>query len=492
MNIIDPIIRHAASQPQKAAAMRGASTVTYAQLVARAGRAAAELVQRGVQPGDVVGLRCESTDYIVMTLAVAWAGAVSVPFALMPKEQLERYAQLVGASFLVSSESQKPDGLPPGVRESLVLRQAYGSTAPDIPVADCADDATWRIGFSSGTTGERKAIRFTHASGAARSELLSRVPKIRGERTMVYLGYALTFAVAYWMRELTHGKTVVLNSGKRELLDGIESAQPDLIVASPGNAINLVRVAREAGRTLPASIRTVMLGGSAVSPAHRKLLREQLCDNLWINYGATEMGLVALLGPELMDRKPGCAGGVLPWVDIEAVDANGQPAEPGQPGMLRMRSPMMASGYVLPAGASDADVHAFDGGWFASGDRGFVAEGKFLYLAGRDSDIINLGGNKISPAAVERVLEQHPGVVECAVVGAQHRERGELGLFAFVVSESPLDVPALTAHCRAQLAPWQVPHRFVRAKQLPRNESGKVMRSELLKRMRDPAAPAPS
>jgi acyl-coenzyme A synthetase/AMP-(fatty) acid ligase len=410
----------------------------------------------------------------------------------MPKEQLDRFCPLAGVSFFVCNEAQKLDALPPGVRGFVMVRDALNSKAPEVPVADCADDALWRIGFSSGTTGERKAIRFSHASGAARSKLLSTIPKIRGQRTAIHLGYALTFAVVYWMRELSRGTTVALIATKGDPLEQIEAARPDLLVTSPGNAISLVQIARESGRELPKSITTLMLGGAAVSVAHRKLLREQFCDNLWINYGATEMGLVALLGPELMDKQPACAGRVMPWVEMQAVDAEGALVEPGTPGVLRMRSPMMASGYILPPGARDSEANAFEGDWFLSGDRGFVTKAGILFLAGRESDVVNLGGNKLDPGAVERVIEQHAGVLECAVVPAQQRGGGALQLFAFVVSDAPVDAESLASHCRAQLPKWQVPHRFLRAKDLPRNEAGKVMRAELLKRLRRKPEQAPS
>jgi len=484
MNIISPIVRHAKTQPEKVALLRGENSLTYAQLVRRAGSAAAELVHQGVKPGDAIGLRCEATDFIIMTLAVAWVGATSVSLSTMPKEQLDRLCPLTGVSFLVCNEAQKLDAMPPGVRGFLMVRDAFNSKAPPIPVADREGDAIWRVGFSSGTTGERKAIRFSHASGAARTKLLSSIPKIRGERTAIHLGYALTLAVVYCMRELSRGTAVAFISSKGDPIAQIEAAQPDLLLTSPGNAINLVQAARESGRELPKSITTLMLGGAAVSVAHRKLLREQFCDNLWINYGATEMGLVALLGPELMDRQPTSAGRVMPWVEVQAVDDEGKPVEDGRPGVLRMRSPMMASGYMLPADARESDVHAFDDGWFLSGDRGFVSSGGVLFLSGRESDVVNLGGNKLDPAVVERVVEQHAGVLECAVVPAQRRASGGLKLFAFVVSDAPIDEESLAEHCRAQLPKWQVPHRFVRAKNLPRNEAGKVMRGELLKRLR--------
>lgn len=480
MNILAPILAHAAAQGDKVALVTGNERLTYAELARRTSRIAANLARRGVKPGDVVAIRCDHIDFVCATLAIAWTGATSISFAGLRPNELEGMTRHAGVTFIVA-ESFSPKPWMPGFAR---LQDLLADGPPDIPLADCADDATWRIGYSSGTTGQRKVIRFSHAAGLAKSDLLSRIPKIRGERTLIHLGFALTFAIAYWMRELSRGVTVVLSAAAVDTVTAIEQSGADLIVSSPANAVELVRLLQKTGRRIPDSVKTVMLGGAPVSPAHRKLVREHLSSNLWINYGATEVGLVALLGPELLEIQPGSAGRVMPWVELEVVDDAGKPVPPLTEGVLRFRSPMMASGYILAADAPDGDRQAFGDGWFRSGDRGFVTEGRLLFLAARESDVMNLGGNKVDPVTVERALEDFPGVLECAAVAVPARSKGTMQVALFYVSDSPLDGEAMRLHCAARLEAWQAPRLFVRAAKLPRNESGKVMRPALIDELR--------
>jgi len=484
MNIISPIVAHAETQGDKVAIIIGDKRITYETLVRRAGCIAANLAQRGVKPGDVVAIRCDLADFVCITLGIAWAGATSISFAGLDPDELEDMTRFAGVSFIVTYEKNKLDPLPQWMPAAATLRELQTEGAPDIPVADCADDATWRIGFSSGTTGHRKVIRFGHASSHAKSDLLSRVPKIRGDITLIYLGFALTFAVVYWMRELARGTTVALMDSRQDALDAIAKSQADLIVSSPANAVELVRLIRRTGRRVPPCVKTVMVGGAPISQAHRKLVREYVCPNLWSNYGATEIGLVALVGPELMATQPASAGRVMPWVELEVIGDDGKPLPPLAEGVLRYRSPMLASGYILPPDASDADRHAFDDGWFLSSDRGFVTEGKLLFLAGRESDVINLGGHKVDSAVIESVVEDFPGVLECAAIGVPAISKGAVQVAIFYVSEELLDSDELVKHCAAHLDRWHAPSVYMRVPKLPRNEGGKVMRAGLIAQMR--------
>jgi acyl-coenzyme A synthetase/AMP-(fatty) acid ligase len=482
MNVIDSILRHAAKQPNARALANGTASLSYSQLHERASSIAAALHRHGVREGDTVAVRCGPFDFVASTIAISWVGGIWVPFANFSTPEMEELTKRLSVKFLLAAPALRPDPMTPGLPEWLDLSAMTATASPPIPVVQRDPEAPWRIGFSAGTTGRRKAIRFSHRCGAQRSELLSQVAEIGGERTMVLLGYALTFAVVYWMRELSRGTTVVFSPAAADPLQIIARENVDLVVGSPGNALQLLERVRKSGRPLGASVKAVMLGGAAVSRAHRELLREHLCGNLWINYGATEVGLVALLGPDLMDRQPAAAGRVMPWVEAVAVGESGAVLGADQEGVLRYRSSTLASGYELGAEASDADRHAFQDGWFVSGDRGSITAEGVLFLSSRDSDVINADGNKVDPSRVERRIEKYPGVQESALVGLPSPS-GRLQLVAAVVSMEALDVAALREHCLAELQPWEVPQRFVRMAGLPRNEGGKVMRSQLLERL---------
>ena len=120
-------------------------------------------------------------------------------------------------------------------------------------------------------------------------------------------------------------------------------------------------------------------------------------------------------------------------------------------------------------------------GWFRTGDVARVDAEGFLWIEGRVSDMINRGGMKVFPGEVEEVLRLSPDVTECAVVGVADDRLGEVP-WAFVVlrEDATLDPDALAAGCRAELAPYKVPVRFVAVDALPRNEAGKVLHRQLV------------
>jgi acyl-coenzyme A synthetase/AMP-(fatty) acid ligase len=275
------------------------------------------------------------------------------------------------------------------------------------------------------------------------------------------------------MRELSRGKTALIGFDAAQVADAIERHGVDFVVSSPGNALALLRSAKASGHGAIPPIKALMLGGAAVTPAQQKIIRARLCDNLWINYGATEVGVVALLDPELGSTHPDCAGRLVPWLDAHVTDA----------GLLRLRSPMMASGYVLGPDAPEWDRHAFDGGWFQSRDRARIEDDRRVYLAAREDDVFNVGGNKVDPQSIEKVIAQWSGILECAVIPIA-ADDGSQRLTAFVVSNDALDRPALKAHCRERLDAWKVPKYFVRVGELPRNEGGKIMRRQLAERFK--------
>jgi acyl-CoA synthetase (AMP-forming)/AMP-acid ligase II len=133
----------------------------------------------------------------------------------------------------------------------------------------------------------------------------------------------------------------------------------------------------------------------------------------------------------------------------------------------------MAAGYA--GGASLADRVDAEG-FVRTGDHASVDTEGFVWIQGRTSDLINRGGNKVFPEQVEEVLRLVPGVDDVAVVGRLDERLGEVPIAVLVGTAHDED---LEAACRAELAPYKVPVAFVRAKSLPRNEIGKLMRKQL-------------
>jgi acyl-CoA synthetase (AMP-forming)/AMP-acid ligase II len=184
-------------------------------------------------------------------------------------------------------------------------------------------------------------------------------------------------------------------------------------------------------------------------------------------------------------RHPGSVGRIAPPAVVRIVDADEQPLPPNEVGEVRMQLPGRQREYF---GDPEATAEMWKGGWLITGDLGKLDDEGYLYIVGRSKDVIIRGGHNIHATDVEHVLVQHDDVAEVAVVGAPHAVLGEDVVAFVVVHEGAAeDGEALRAYALERLADYKVPRRFIFVDQLPRNPTGKVLKSELRARLADAA-----
>jgi malonyl-CoA/methylmalonyl-CoA synthetase len=195
-------------------------------------------------------------------------------------------------------------------------------------------------------------------------------------------------------------------------------------------------------------------------------------------YGMTEIGM-ALSNPLRGERRPGFVGTPLPGVEVRLVDEAGTDVAGGVPGELLIRGPGVFREYW---GRPEATAAAFaPGGWFRTGDVAAFEDGAYRILGRLSVDIIKTGGEKVSALEVEAVLREHPGIVDCAVVGLPDEEWGEC--VAVVVTwrdGAALTLPALRDWARPRLSAPKLPRRLLAVPALPRNALGKVVKPQLI------------
>jgi acyl-CoA synthetase (AMP-forming)/AMP-acid ligase II len=220
-----------------------------------------------------------------------------------------------------------------------------------------------------------------------------------------------------------------------------------------------------------APLRFVRSITAPLSPFLARRFRDRFGVDILNSYGQTELGS-EVIGWTAADvrafgsTKLGAAGRPHPGVEARVID-----------GELQVRT-----GAALGRAADGSDDDRLDAdGWFRTGDLARIDEDGFVWIEGRVSEMINRGGLKVYPAEVEEVLRTAPGVRDVAVVGAPDERLGEVPV-AFVVGT--VDADALEARCRAELAPYKVPTRFVAIDALPRNPVGKVVARDLLATLR--------
>jgi long-chain acyl-CoA synthetase len=169
-------------------------------------------------------------------------------------------------------------------------------------------------------------------------------------------------------------------------------------------------------------------------------------------------------------------------VEVRIVDAEGAEVTPGEIGEITVRTPRLMKGYVSQGEATaQTVVH----GWLHTRDMGWMDADGYLYLAGRQDDLIIRGGENISPAEVEAVLQTHPAIEEAAVIGVPDVDWGEQ-VMAIVVprADRPLTVEEVIDWCQQRLAGFKRPTRVRFMRELPRNPLGKVLRKDLRETLR--------
>lgn len=496
MNVIEAFERSALQRKNDPALVVGSYQATHAELLTMVCVLAARLVAAGVQRGDRVGVGLANpAASLSTTFALAHIGAVSISLPVpLPDADLDAIGQRTGMQWLVHGRSQPHEiGCVPAQRQ-LAFGPLGQPPEPGLRVpftVECDPGELWRVSLSSGTTGAHKGIEWTHGASVLIVGLRAGVmPTQSGEKVLLALDPAMNFALHNALRVLVAGGCVVFPAGKaaEDILQACEQHQPTQMVATTGNALAVLRIRRERDRlTTPMPhLRRLSVGGATLSPQMQAALRESVCADVQSNYGATEMGMVGLADSALLEQMPQAVGRLLPWVEAQALDAQGQPLPPGQRGRLRFRSPAMSRGYC---GADAAASGAYRDGWFHSNDVGVITRDGVILLDGREDDVLNLLGVKVDPARIEAVIEEDPAIVESAVVTVAD-DLGAPMLVAVIVAPNGADAQALMKRCADRLGANCQPRGVVTVPGLPRNAGGKIQRDVLRSQLRVGRKPA--
>ncbi|QNG37840.1 long-chain-fatty-acid--CoA ligase [Geodermatophilaceae bacterium NBWT11] len=496
MTISDQVARHARSTPD-AVALRFAGTGrTYAELDERVTRLAAVLTAAGVGHGDRVAvLALNGLEVVETYLATVRLGAIAVPvnFRLVADEVAYVLADSGAVALVVDAATAetaaKARDRAPAVTSVLTVGPEYEAAlaaadpTPVDPVVEEADPAF--LMYTSGTTGKPKGAVLTH-----RNLLMHAVSHMThlgwspDDRTTLY-GAPLFHiaAVAGMLPNLLIGGTfVITRSGAFDpaaTLDEMVAEQVTSCFFVPAAWQAVVAVPDLAGRDL-SRLRRISWGAA---PASTTLLRAMLAAfpqaEMVTAFGQTECSPVTcLLRGEDALRKIGSVGTPILNVEVRVVDEAMVDVPRGEVGEIVYRSPMVMREYW---GKPAETAEAFAGGWFHSGDLVRQDEDGYFFVVDRVKDMIISGGENVYCAEVEDVLAAHPGVAEVALIGVPDTRWGEAPL-AVVAPRDPSAPPTpaeLTAWCRERLAGYKCPREFSVVGALPRNPSGKVLKTQL-------------
>jgi acyl-CoA synthetase (AMP-forming)/AMP-acid ligase II len=232
----------------------------------------------------------------------------------------------------------------------------------------------------------------------------------------------------------------------------------------------------------PKQIVQISVGGSATTPAlmRRTAARFPHLDNtMSTGYGSTETGGLATWAPNwMLQAAIDCVGPALPTVEVRITDETGTTVADGVEGNVEVRCPIVMLGYWRNDTANQETL--LPGLWVRTGDFGRWEDG-LLFLASRKRDLIIRGGENVYPFEIENRLDEHPDVLEAAVIGVDDATLGQEVMAVVVVRQgSALDADTLRTFCAETLASYKVPAQVdIRTNPLPRNATGKIMKHAL-------------
>jgi len=483
VNLAQLLQRSARLAPDARAIALGKSAVaSYGQLADRAARLADGLRRKlGLAEGDRVGLAMKNcVEYHEILFACWHAGLVAVPMnaKLHPKE----FAYILEnsgakACFVTSDlESAVPSGTP--IAELPKLR-----AAPMPMVERKPDDAAWLF-YTSGTTGVPKGATLTHRNLLFQTHAyFADIDKLAPGDSILHPAPLSHGSGCYALPHFAAGAVnVIPESGHfdpDEIFDLLDHWPNASFFAAPTMVVRLL-AAQSARR--PKKLRTLVYGGAPMYVADSLRAIELFGERLYQLFGQGEAPMTItglpqeMHRPTMMERLASC-GFARTGCEVKIFDDADRELPPGEIGEIVTRSDCVMAGYWQNP---EATRKALRGGWLHTGDVGSMDAAGFLTIRDRSKDMIISGGSNIYPREIEEVLLRHPAVAEVSVVGRPHAEWGE-EVIAFVVARSKVATEDLDKLCLDNIARFKRPreYRFVEA--LPKNNYGKVLKTELRK-----------
>lgn len=480
-------------------------SISFDTLRARVNALASGLIDRGVHPGDCVGVLLNSSiDFVVAFGAALRAGALLAPLNVKHKARELGYcldhadisAAIVGPEFTDVFEEVRPTAaslettillgdaaLPSGWLHAADIERSFAGTTPDVRV-EPTDDAM--MFFTSGTTGRPKGVVCTHANCLAAIdawiEALGMTPETRSMMVTPYFHNAFNAFVFAPLR--AGGSSVVLESFQlKTLFKRIEGDRPSLLFATPSIYIAML-TASERRPVVLNSINTAVYGAAPMPPPTIRALPRLLPNAQLFNaYAQSETcPAISYLRPEHALAKAGSVGEPVPGVDIAILGDDGSDLPAGDVGEICVRGANVMKGYhKQPDKTAEKLLGDPARPWLRTGDLGYLDADGFLFLVDRKDDMIISAGETFYPSDVEELVRDMPGVRDVSVVGVPHRVKGKVPA-AFIVAADPTcpDAETIKAHCIEQLADIKVPRSIHFVEELPRNASGKVIKQQLL------------
>jgi long-chain acyl-CoA synthetase len=486
MNLTQAFIDAAQGHSQKTAVFWGNEEITFERLLRQTAGLAQKLIREAqVQPGDRVALWMKNCpEFIPAYFAVQFAGAVVVPINnFLKPDEVAFILRDSGAKAIIFDASLsegvgKLETLAPSVKAIRTDELEELELPPELPGVTRASGDLAVLIYTSGTTGRPKGAMLSHGNLLANVESCRQVlAAVDHDRFVVLLPMFHSFM-------MTVGMLLPLFVGGSLLL--IKSVHP------PKNVI--VEILQRRATILPAvpqffralahaempkefPLRICVSGGAPLPAEILREWTERMPVPLIEGYGLSEASPVVALNPIKGPWKAGSIGVPIPDVEVTVQDEAGNVLGTGETGEICVRGSNVMLGYW---NQPEETAKALRKGWLLTGDVGHRDGDGYFFITDRKKDMLLVNGINVYPREIEEVIYQFPGVKEAAVIGVPDPRRGEQPVAFVSVNEgASLDTKALQQYVRERLADYKVPKQVKLLPSLPRNATGKILKTAL-------------
>lgn len=481
---VNSLLKFHPLSPDAVAVQCNEHQITYRNFESHIVQVASWLQSQGVCPNDTVGLFSRNP-YWMWLLHLAAIALRCRHLTILPK-YAQSMAEQVGMNVLVG------DVFDESFRTITSLKIPFGKEAvaqlDTVSIHGLTPDSfnqkiestkhsagPERFAFTTGTTGTPKAVLWTSDILFSRVGQVGGSQHLNGSTTLhCTLGLETTAGFRYPLATWREGGTVLLSTDRANRLKLAQGST--LVVTAPSYLPDLLNHGSDVwpGK---ANRHMVVLGGR-LAATHLEKFYTRIGSSAAIAYGSTEAGSVITGDARVLQRHPGAVGFPRENCEVEIVDDQDRPLPPEVRGRVRVRSPSMVQRYVSSENL-DASQKAFRQGWFYPGDSGARSHDGLIVIDGRDSDIVNVKGVKVSVVDIEQRISEVPNISDCCVLVLQTPMGDELHV---MVVTQVRDAQWLKETIRGQVN-LRVPVRIDIVKTIPRNSMGKVPRLKLAKKL---------
>lgn len=486
-SIVEAVLHYADTQPDKMCLIDDDGQVTYKEYSEKIKRYATCFAEAGLKAKDTVVVEaCQTIDYLAIELALQLLGIIFVPVEHnCAAEKIRSFVERAEAKAVVVCKEDNYDTGLNYTYESLakLCEEAELYETESMPLETDISEVL----FSTGTTGKEKGIIITHGNNVALAgNVMHGVEMQKDNVEMIPSPMNHSHGLRRYYANMYNGCTVVLLGSVmnvRRFFHNLDTYGVNSMDLVPTALSVVLKLSKDKLSEYKDVLRYVQFGAAPMMEADQKKICELLPNTRLYNfYGSTESGCICIYNFNRKDDKKHCIGKPAYNAEIVIVDDERQPITSSKEntGLLSSRGKMNMLGYWKDE--EETQKVLIDGVVY-SNDVAYFDENGDIILLGRKGDVINVGGNKVSPEEIENVAKKMPGVADCGVIPVADQFKGNVPkIFIQMEKGTAFDSVAIRTFLANNLEPYKVPVYIEEIELIPRSYNGKLLRKELVNR----------